>query len=258
MLKRILAILLLQVFGFGILSTQIGLASSGSLPPRTPDYLSYDCVQPISVVPVSPTTSDIISITACGIWQNACVPTYQSHQVVSDQIRIDAAANSAPGWVCAEAFTAWGFTITVSSLLAGSYHVDLYITDRSYTQTAELSASKQFLVVDATAPQVVDKSPANGDNNVVAGASAVITFSEPISTSTFNYMVTPNKGGWSANWDGGQQVVTLLHAPFASGTVYTVTVLQAQDLAGNPLAGAPVAWSFRTRYQVFLPTVLKF
>jgi hypothetical protein len=53
-------------------------------------------------------------------------------------------------------------------------------------------------------------------------------------------------------------VVTLSHAPFARGTLYTVTARAADDLAGNSLAGAPVWWRFSTTpYSIYLPLLCR-
>jgi hypothetical protein len=94
--------------------------------------------------------------------------------------------------------------------------------------------------------------------NVALTAPVVITFSEAINASTFAYNATPDPGGWSASWSGGDTVVTLLHNPFASPITYTVTITAADDRGGNPLAGAPYAWHFTTvSYRLYLPLVVR-
>ena len=58
-----------------------------------------------------------------------------------------------------------------------------------------------------------------------------------------------------------RQWVTLTHDTFTESTRYTVTVSAADDLAGNPLADAPVAWWFETSgvdvIKVYLPLVMR-
>ena len=93
---------------------------------------------------------------------------------------------------------------------------------------------------DTTSPEIVAVSPPDGAMDVPLTAPVVITFSESISTSTFAYSVSPDPDGWAASWDAVGLVVTLTHAPFAEATWYTVTITAADDIAANPLNGAPV------------------
>jgi VCBS repeat-containing protein len=112
---------------------------------------------------------------------------------------------------------------------------------------------------DTTSPTLVAVSPPNGAEDVAAGETVVITFSEAIDSSSLTYSATPDPGGWSAAWSNNGIAATLSHNPFASQTMYTVTVTAANDLADNPLANAPYAWHFGTGQQemVYLPLVLR-
>ena len=116
-------------------------------------------------------------------------------------------------------------------------------------------------VYDNVPPEIMARAPYPGEGNVPLMATVAITFSEAISQATFAYSVNPDPGGWSATWDTISEVVTLTHAAFAYGTRYTVTVSAADDLAGNPLADAPVAWWFNTAaadvVEVYLPLVMR-
>ena len=110
---------------------------------------------------------------------------------------------------------------------------------------------------DVIPSQVVSTMPTSGAVDVEVTTPLVVSFSEPINTSTFTYTVTPNPGGWVENWNSAKTVVTLHHADFDSGTVYNVNVTAADDLVGNPLSGAPYSWDFTTRlYRIYLPLVL--
>jgi hypothetical protein len=114
------------------------------------------------------------------------------------------------------------------------------------------------LGVDSTAPEIVDATPASGAVDVGLEATVVITFSEAINAGTFAYSMLPDPGGWQASWGSGGAVVALAHSPFEHWTTYTVTVMAASDLAGNPLADAPAVWQFTTsKYSVYLPLVVR-
>jgi hypothetical protein len=111
---------------------------------------------------------------------------------------------------------------------------------------------------DVTSPQVLAVSPISGAMEVALEAPVVITFSEPIDTGTFGFTVAPDPGEWAVGWMMSDTLVTLDHAPLDADTVYTVTVEAAADLVGNPLAEAPVAWSFTTElHRLYLPMVLR-
>ena len=91
----------------------------------------------------------------------------------------------------------------------------------------------------------------------------VITFSELINASSLVAGMLPDPGGLSAEWNSAGDVVTLSHDLFAHWTTYTVG-LDAADMMGNQLSGAPYIWYFVTeRYivpldnTVYLPLVLK-
>ncbi len=118
------------------------------------------------------------------------------------------------------------------------------VSDGQLTDTASVSVT--ILEVDTTAPYVIAVQPANGAAGVTVTAPVVITFSEAISAATFAYTVSPDPGSWSAAWNGEGTRVTLSHNPFSYNTNYVFNVTAAQDLASNPLADAPYAWSFTT------------
>ena len=148
MKKRLITILFLQVLWFGLLSKQIELAYAppASARNRSDLFCGYD--PQINIIPVLPTMNDAVSITTSGLWPDACIPEYQSHQVVSNTIRIDAVVDEPPGTFCLAVVSNWGFTVDVGNLLTGAYQVDLYMTDHRFTPTLNLCLSKSFLVVE--------------------------------------------------------------------------------------------------------------
>jgi uncharacterized repeat protein (TIGR01451 family) len=144
--------------------------------------------------------------------------------------------------------TTYTVTVTSANDLAGNPLVD-----------APLGWDFTTLDVgDITPPDVLATDPASGAVGVAVDAAVVITFSEAINSGTFTYSVLPDPGGWQALWGSGGAAVTLTHNPFVHRTMYAVTVIAASDLAGNPLASAPVAWQFATAgYSVYLPLLLR-
>jgi hypothetical protein len=111
---------------------------------------------------------------------------------------------------------------------------------------------------DTTLPRIAATSPVSGAVEVRPTAPVVIEFSEPMEMESLIYSVDPDPGSWVASWEMMGSQVTLDHAPFDAETVHTVTVEAAADLSGNPLAGAPVVWSFTTGlHQLYLPLVLR-
>ncbi|MCP4544680.1 MAG: Ig-like domain-containing protein, partial [Chloroflexi bacterium] len=143
--------------------------------------------------------------------------------------------------------TNWYGTYTFTLQMEdGTYDLDVSAAQDVAGNVMYTATNAYTFVFDATSPQVQGISPANGASDMPVDASVVITFSEAINTNTFSYSVSPDPGGWAASWNAMTDVVTLTHNAFMTGTLYTVTVTSAGDLAGNPLDGAPVIWSFTT------------
>ncbi|MBV7330213.1 hypothetical protein KFU94_18580 [Chloroflexi bacterium TSY] len=82
----------------------------------------------INVKPALPNSGDSITITVSGTWFNSCFPSYQSHQVTDNLIRIDAESPQTDGIFCHDTLTPWRFSVPISSLMAGDYRVDVYVT----------------------------------------------------------------------------------------------------------------------------------
>jgi hypothetical protein len=106
--------------------------------------------------------------------------------------------------------------------------------------------------VDAIAPTLTTKAPADASSAVDPNANVVATFSEamfPASISGTTFSLSPTAGGTPvpATVSLAGAVATLdPTAPLAPGTSYTATVTNgAADLAGNPLA-ANQTWTFTT------------
>jgi methionine-rich copper-binding protein CopC/protocatechuate 3,4-dioxygenase beta subunit len=101
---------------------------------------------------------------------------------------------------------------------------------------------------DVTPPNITATIPVNMAIGVALNQDVVITFSEPMDTTTFTYTSLPDPGGWIWTWSVGDTIATGSHTDFAACSVYNFTVNAADDLAGNPLAPGPVPnpWNWTT------------
>jgi len=94
---------------------------------------------------------------------------------------------------------------------------------------------------NATAPQVVQTSPANGATALPTNVQIVIQFNEPIDGAKLNG-VTLTHGGAnvivSTSLTNGNYTLRLIPVvPLSPNTSYTLTVSGIQDLSGNPQGG---------------------
>jgi uncharacterized repeat protein (TIGR01451 family) len=108
------------------------------------------------------------------------------------------------------------------------------------------------------APYVLEASPMDGTAGISITVPVVVTFSEPMLSSSLVYTVTPDPGGWDVVWSPDLTRVTLNHD--AWGYAQTVEVeMAAQDQDGLALAAGPVAnpWSFSTQSQDMSPFIVR-
>jgi hypothetical protein len=61
---------------------------------------------------------------------------------------------------------------------------------------------------DVTPPNITATTPSDGATGVVVDQDVVITFSEPMNTTTFGYTISPDPGGWVWTWSAGDTVAT--------------------------------------------------
>ncbi len=99
---------------------------------------------------------------------------------------------------------------------------------------------------DGTQPTVSSTNPSDGATGVSITQDVVISFSESIDASTFNFTCEPDPGGWSVSWNSDKTQATLSHASFALATRYWMNITSANDTAGNTLSGAPYSFDFTT------------
>jgi hypothetical protein len=96
-------------------------------------------------------------------------------------------------------------------------------------------------------PQITNTIPPDGATGVLPNADIIVTFSEPIQTSSVTWTITPSVILSVRSWTGGNTILTLMHTVnFTPGLQYCVTILTARDVQGNPLAPGlvPNPWCF--------------
>ncbi|MDI6792638.1 MAG: Ig-like domain-containing protein [bacterium] len=96
-------------------------------------------------------------------------------------------------------------------------------------------------------PAIIAVTPLPGFNRVTLDQPVFVVFSEPMDTPSVILQVTPDPGGWEAEWNESGNAVTYAHNPFISGTAY-MTYIEGHDLAGLGLVPGetPNPWAFMT------------
>ncbi len=98
--------------------------------------VAHEVVTPavhLSVTPPRPTRNEAIILSAGGIWRDACVPVYKTHEVTANRIRVNAIIPV--GIPCGQALTPWALSIWLDPLPVGPYAVDLLIVGEDGTES---------------------------------------------------------------------------------------------------------------------------
>jgi hypothetical protein len=144
----------------------------------------------------------------------------------------------------------------VSGTFDGLAEGEIFTADGTWLRISYQGGEGNDVTLTVGKPQVVDFSPADGAQNVAINAPLVIIFNKAIDKSIFAFQVEPDPGGWIQSWSESGLAVTLNHNDFSALTTYTVTIIAADDLVGNPLSNAPLIWRFTTAgHECFLPIV---
>ncbi len=108
---------------------------------------------------------------------------------------------------------------------------------------------------DCTPPTVTGTNPINNSLNVSISQQIVVSFSEFMNQSTFNYTSTPDPGGWIESWSSETPVLTLYHSHFEYNTTYTLNITGGSDLGGKELDNIPYTLVFTTERDMAAPYV---
>ena len=134
-------------------------------------------------------------------------------------------------------------------------------SETTYTVTVSLSAKDvlenhlentykfSFTSEDIIPPTIISTSPVHYSTDIELNASIVVTFSEPMNTTTVSYYCSPDPGSWSILWSKKNSVATFSHKDFGSLTSYIFKITSGKDIGGNDLvAGSvPNPWTFTTK-----------
>ena len=96
-------------------------------------------------------------------------------------------------------------------------------------------------------PQIVSTDPADGSTDVGLWEPVVVTFSEPMNTTSVTWSAAPDPG-FAPDWSDENRTLTLDHAaPFVRSTTHSIEI-SGQDGEGEPLGPGPVPnpWTFTT------------
>ncbi|MFN0030176.1 MAG: DUF4082 domain-containing protein [Acidimicrobiales bacterium] len=103
------------------------------------------------------------------------------------------------------------------------------------------------IFADNVGPSVSSQIPAPGSVDVLADATVVAGFDEPVTPASISFTLRDGGGatlGGTLAYDGATRRATYTPASaLISGASYTAAVSGARDLAGNPMV-APSVWSF--------------
>jgi len=109
-------------------------------------------------------------------------------------------------------------------------------------------------------PQISSTEPEDGADDVALNASLVVEFDKAMNTTSVNWTINPNPGGWSESWEENDTRLMLSHTnPFEMETTYLVNVIEARDTFGLSLKPGPVPnpWQFTTGRNVSAPRNLQ-
>jgi hypothetical protein len=105
-------------------------------------------------------------------------------------------------------------------------------------------------------PQIIATYPMDGAVDIPLDATLVVDFDKCMNTTSVNWTIDPDPGGWSESWAANDTRLLLSHAnPFQAATSYVVNVTEATDIFGLSLKPGPVPnpWQFTTGSNVSAP-----
>jgi hypothetical protein len=229
------------VFAFGFLGASMAIAGCAELTgPESPE------------TPINVTATVLAGGTSVRVdWQ----PSPQSDGVISYNVIRN---GTKVGETTGTTFTDTG----LAEVATYEYSVSANCTSGELSEPSPVTAASTVTTLDLTPPQVINKQPPDNFNGVSPGATATVTFSEPmdpatINATTFNLRITatgatiPGMVTYNATTRLAEFKPT---SPMPSSTNITATVTTGtKDARGNGLT-ANLTWTF-TIADVAAPTV---
>ena len=109
-------------------------------------------------------------------------------------------------------------------------------------------------------PQISSTEPEDGADDVALDAMLTVEFDKTMNTTSVNWTIDPDPGGWSESWEENNTRLLLSHTnAFEMETTYLVNVVEALDTHGLSLkpGPAPNPWQFTTGRNVSAPRNLQ-
>jgi hypothetical protein len=138
------------------------------------------------------------------------------------------------------------YTTVFSLLESTTYYFVIQVWDEggNYADSNEVSVT----TLDGTPPHIVSTLPIDGAIEIEPTQDIIITFNEPMNTSSLVTTCSPDPGGWGIPiWNANSDEVTCSHSDFDDETHYTFDITACEDLGGNSLVGLPYSFSFDTK-----------
>lgn len=201
-------------------------------------------------------TSVVPAANATGVVESAAIKV--TFSMLMDHSTIDASVfgldNGATGNITFS--TAGNVTTAIytpsPNLVGSTIYTATVGSGAKNTCNVSLSAAKtwQFTTRDITAPYVTSTVPSNGAIKIPVNSPITINFSEAMQDPSTSIVVT--KSGVTVPGSATFDTISKLTATFTPNpildynAIYTVTITNAKDLAGNYLAPNPTVLTFQT------------
>ena len=119
-----------------------------------------------------------------------------------------------------------------------------------HTADSSMAGSTWSYSFTTGSPAVKDFSPRNGQRSVLVGAPLLIITNFTVATEAFAdaFSITPEVDSLRFLFNATENTMTISHAPFDSGTAYTVTIDSTLGAPDSTTIGRTVSFSFTTLY----------
>lgn len=103
---------------------------------------------------------------------------------------------------------------------------DIYIADSSHHRIRKIKGLGPSIY------SLAKTSPLDGADTVLIDQKIIVTFSQPMNTSTVTYSCSPDPGGWTVSWNAACSEATYAHNPFAELISYAFAISSGKTAYG--------------------------